>query len=164
MDYIPEWLTLIPDKDDENPEVFSEDEYEETEDSCEEEASSSQAEQSLEGEDDGPSTSGTSSSKSKSRNKGKSTTRCHICRKKVGLTGRTSSKVYELLTYVIPLFPLIGCLTNTHTGFTCRCGGLFCAIHRYSDKHECHFDYRKLGAEEIRKNNPVIESEKIHKI
>merc|ERR1719232_207314 len=26
------------------------------------------------------------------------------------------------------------------TGFTCRCGGLFCSIHRYSDKHECKFD------------------------
>merc|ERR1719427_571510 len=28
------------------------------------------------------------------------------------------------------------------TGFTCRCGGLFCSIHRYSDKHECGFDYK----------------------
>ena len=28
------------------------------------------------------------------------------------------------------------------TGFTCRCGGLFCSIHRYSDKHECKFDYK----------------------
>merc|ERR1719237_837900 len=27
------------------------------------------------------------------------------------------------------------------TGFTCRCGGLFCSIHRYSDKHQCDFDY-----------------------
>lgn len=52
--------------------------------------------------------------------------RCVTCRKKVGLTG-----------------------------FECRCGGLFCAIHRYSDKHECSFDYRQLGAAEIRRNNPV---------
>jgi hypothetical protein len=28
------------------------------------------------------------------------------------------------------------------TGFTCRCGGLFCSIHRYSDKHQCDFDYK----------------------
>merc|ERR1712012_1503986 len=28
------------------------------------------------------------------------------------------------------------------TGFTCRCGGLFCSIHRYSDKHDCNFDYK----------------------
>jgi len=68
-------------------------------------------------------------------NKGKKTNRCQVCRKKVGLTG-----------------------------FVCRCGGLFCSIHRYSDKHNCTFNYRELGAEEIRKNNPVILGEKIHKI
>ncbi|TMW46604.1 hypothetical protein DOY81_008321 [Sarcophaga bullata] len=34
--------------------------------------------------------------------------RCAECRKKVGLTG-----------------------------FLCRCGGLYCAVHRYSDKHNC---------------------------
>jgi predicted nucleic acid binding AN1-type Zn finger protein len=61
--------------------------------------------------------------------------RCVTCRKKVGLTG-----------------------------FECRCGGLFCAIHRYSDKHECTFDYREHGAAEIRRNNPVVVGEKIQKI
>lgn len=61
--------------------------------------------------------------------------RCVTCRKKVGLTG-----------------------------FECRCGGLFCAIHRYSDKHECTFDYREHGAAEIRRNNPVVIGEKIQKI
>jgi len=65
----------------------------------------------------------------------KRTNRCLTCRKKVGLTG-----------------------------FECRCGGLFCSTHRYSDKHNCTFDYRQLGAEEIRKNNPVVVSEKINKI
>ncbi|XP_055634101.1 AN1-type zinc finger protein 6 [Toxorhynchites rutilus septentrionalis] len=61
--------------------------------------------------------------------------RCVICRKKVGLTG-----------------------------FECRCGGLFCAVHRYSDKHDCSFDYRELGAAEIKRNNPVVVGEKINKI
>lgn len=61
--------------------------------------------------------------------------RCGTCRKKVGLTG-----------------------------FECRCGGLFCAIHRYSDKHDCSFDYREHGAAEIRRNNPVVVGEKIQKI
>ncbi|KAI5646866.1 AN1-like zinc finger domain-containing protein [Phthorimaea operculella] len=61
--------------------------------------------------------------------------RCNVCKKKVGLTG-----------------------------FECRCGGLFCAVHRYSDKHDCSFDYRELGAQEIRRNNPVVVSQKIHKI
>ncbi len=49
-------------------------------------------------------------------------------------------------------------------GFTCRCGGLFCSIHRYSDKHNCDFDYKELGAEEIRKSNPVIIAKKVQKI
>ena len=49
-------------------------------------------------------------------------------------------------------------------GFTCRCGGLFCSIHRYSDKHECNFDYKELGAEEIRKNNPTVVAKKVQKI
>jgi len=61
--------------------------------------------------------------------------RCMSCKKKVGLTG-----------------------------FTCRCGGLFCSIHRYSDKHECTFDYKELGAEEIRKSNPVVVASKVQKI
>jgi len=61
--------------------------------------------------------------------------RCLSCKKKVGLTG-----------------------------FTCRCGGLFCSIHRYSDKHVCGFDYKALGAEEISKSNPVVVAEKVAKI
>lgn len=61
--------------------------------------------------------------------------RCAVCRKKVGLTG-----------------------------FECRCGGLYCSMHRYSDKHDCTFDYREHGAQEIRRNNPVVVGEKIQKI
>ncbi|XP_076232856.1 zinc finger AN1-type doctor no [Calliopsis andreniformis] len=61
--------------------------------------------------------------------------RCAVCRKKVGLTG-----------------------------FECRCGGLFCSMHRYSDKHDCKFDYREMGAQEIRRNNPVVVGEKVQKI
>ena len=49
-------------------------------------------------------------------------------------------------------------------GFECRCGGLFCAIHRYSDKHECGFDYKELGAKEIKNNNPVVVASKVQKI
>lgn len=61
--------------------------------------------------------------------------RCFNCKKKVGLTG-----------------------------FSCRCGGLFCSMHRYSDKHECNFDYKEHGAEEIRKSNPVVVAKKVQKI
>ncbi|XP_043101344.1 AN1-type zinc finger protein 6 isoform X2 [Puntigrus tetrazona] len=61
--------------------------------------------------------------------------RCFSCRKKVGLTG-----------------------------FDCRCGHLFCSIHRYSDTHNCSFDYKADAAEKIRKENPLIVGEKIKKI
>lgn len=61
--------------------------------------------------------------------------RCQMCRKKVGLTG-----------------------------FMCRCGGLFCSLHRYSNEHSCTFDYKELGAQEIRKNNPLVVGDKIQKI
>lgn len=61
--------------------------------------------------------------------------RCFSCRKKVGLTG-----------------------------FECRCGGLYCGLHRYSDKHNCTFDYKADGREQLTKANPVVVGEKIKKI
>jgi AN1-like Zinc finger len=65
----------------------------------------------------------------------KSILRCTICRKRVGLTG-----------------------------FRCRCGDLFCGTHRYSDTHDCSFDYKAAGRAEIMKNNPVVRATKIIKI
>ncbi|KAL6129898.1 hypothetical protein ACLB2K_068280 [Fragaria x ananassa] len=53
-------------------------------------------------------------------------TRCNTCRKRVGLTG-----------------------------FNCRCGHLFCAVHHYSDKHACQYDYRAAAQDAIAKANPV---------
>lgn len=61
--------------------------------------------------------------------------RCLTCKKKVGLTG-----------------------------FQCRCNGLFCTVHRYSDMHDCPFNYKELAQDQIRKNNPVIVGQKIAKI
>lgn len=80
--------------------------------------------------------------------------RCAVCRKKVGLTGECRGGLgdYQLINIHLLL------------GFECRCGGLFCAMHRYSDKHECTFDYRSHGQQEIRRNNPVVVGEKIQKI
>lgn len=34
-------------------------------------------------------------------------------------------------------------------GFHCRCGGTFCEKHRYSDMHECKFDYKTHGKEQV---------------
>ncbi|KAE9585299.1 putative transcription regulator A20-like family [Lupinus albus] len=61
--------------------------------------------------------------------------RCATCKKRVGLTG-----------------------------FSCKCGNLFCAMHRYSDKHDCQFDYRTVGQDAIAKANPIIKADKLEKI
>ncbi|KAG5241702.1 zinc finger A20 and AN1 domain-containing stress-associated protein [Salix suchowensis] len=61
--------------------------------------------------------------------------RCNFCRKKMGLTG-----------------------------FKCRCGHMFCSQHRYSDKHNCVFDYKSAGQDAIAKANPVVKADKIDKI
>ncbi|XP_051177815.1 zinc finger A20 and AN1 domain-containing stress-associated protein 7-like [Lolium perenne] len=58
--------------------------------------------------------------------------RCATCRKKVGMLG-----------------------------FRCRCEGTFCSVHRYSDKHDCGFDYKTAGRETIAKHNPVVVADKL---
>eukprot|EP00250_Pteridium_aquilinum_P033687 c6092_g1_i1 orf=414-932(-) len=50
------------------------------------------------------------------------------------------------------------------TGFKCRCGGLFCSLHRYNDKHNCSFDYKAAARDAISKANPVIKADKVDKI
>ncbi|KAE8660854.1 Zinc finger A20 and AN1 domain-containing stress-associated protein 1 [Hibiscus syriacus] len=50
------------------------------------------------------------------------------------------------------------------TGFRCRCGELFCADHRYSDRHDCSYDYKTVGRESIARENPVVKSAKIIKV
>uniref|UniRef100_A0A3Q0SRV2 Zinc finger, AN1-type domain 5b n=1 Tax=Amphilophus citrinellus TaxID=61819 RepID=A0A3Q0SRV2_AMPCI len=81
-----------------------------------------------------PSTAGSEESKTPEPPKPKKN-RCFMCRKKVGLTG-----------------------------FDCRCGNLFCGLHRYSDKHNCPYDYKAEAAAKIRKENPVVVAEKIQRI
>lgn len=61
--------------------------------------------------------------------------RCSGCRRKVGLTG-----------------------------FRCRCGELFCAEHRYSDRHDCSYDYKSAGREAIARENPVVKAAKIVRV
>jgi len=61
--------------------------------------------------------------------------RCGVCNKKIGLTG-----------------------------FECRCGKMFCAIHRYPNEHGCTFDYVTEGKKQLTKALPKSEAEKISKI
>ncbi|KAJ0836813.1 putative transcription regulator A20-like family [Helianthus annuus] len=65
----------------------------------------------------------------------KEVNRCSGCRKRVGLTG-----------------------------FRCRCGDLFCSEHRYSDRHDCGYDYKAVGREAIARENPVVKAAKIVRI
>ncbi|KAG6521908.1 hypothetical protein ZIOFF_019042 [Zingiber officinale] len=49
-------------------------------------------------------------------------------------------------------------------GFKCRCGGAFCSSHRYSEAHECSFDYKAAGRVVLAKENPVVMAKKLEKI
>lgn len=61
--------------------------------------------------------------------------RCAMCNKKLGLTG-----------------------------IKCRCDQYYCSNHRYSDQHNCTFDYKSKGRDELTKANPIIVSPKLDKI
>jgi predicted nucleic acid binding AN1-type Zn finger protein len=61
--------------------------------------------------------------------------RCTTCRKRVGLTG-----------------------------FKCRCGTMFCGVHRYPEIHGCSYDFKSAGREEIAKANPLVKAAKLQKI
>lgn len=52
-------------------------------------------------------------------------------------------------------------ITNTHT---CRCTGIFCSMHRYSETHDCHFDYKEEGKHLLRLANPLVTAPKLPKI
>ena len=50
------------------------------------------------------------------------------------------------------------------TDIACRCGFKFCSIHRYAEKHECTFDWKKKGRNELTNNNPIVIADKVNKI
>jgi hypothetical protein len=61
--------------------------------------------------------------------------RCEACRKKVGLLG-----------------------------FACRCGGTYCGMHRHAGAHDCGFDYKVAGREQIARQNPLVVPSKLDRI
>ena len=46
----------------------------------------------------------------------------------------------------------------------CKCGNLFCSMHRYAEKHICTYNYKEMYKKELKNNNNLIISEKISKI
>lgn len=63
----------------------------------------------------------------------KKSNRCESCKKKIGLLG-----------------------------FSCRCGGNYCGMHRYPEKHCCTFDFKAVGKSMIEKENPLVQASKLH--
>ncbi|XP_026379419.1 zinc finger A20 and AN1 domain-containing stress-associated protein 1-like [Papaver somniferum] len=49
------------------------------------------------------------------------------------------------------------------TGIKCKCGSVFCSMHRYPEKHSCDFDYKAAGKETIAKTNPQVKADKIER-
>ena len=49
-------------------------------------------------------------------------------------------------------------------GFTCRCGGTYCSAHRHEAAHECWFDYKAAGREQIARHNLVVIAQKVARI
>ncbi|GER45194.1 A20/AN1-like zinc finger family protein [Striga asiatica] len=96
--------------------------------------SGSTARSSPEGTSDLPQTSG-DPGKEEAEAARREVSRCSGCRRKVGLAG-----------------------------FRCRCGEVFCASHRYSDRHDCSYDYKSAGREAIARENPVVKAAKLVKI
>lgn len=48
--------------------------------------------------------------------------------------------------------------------FKCKCGNNFCSLHRYSDKHECTFDFKSEGRKQLVKENPKVSLDKCMKL
>ncbi|KAL2321617.1 hypothetical protein Fmac_025996 [Flemingia macrophylla] len=80
---------------------------------------------------------------------------------------KSSSPVMGL---VGPSKPVINCCACCNKkvglmGFLCKCGRTFCGKHRYPEEHQCTYDFKAAGKEEISKANPVVKPDKlIHRI
>jgi hypothetical protein len=62
--------------------------------------------------------------------------RCKSCNKKVGLIG-----------------------------FKCRCGDVFCGMHRYPEEHTCNVNLKEIGRQILDKQNPLCMGDKLeHRI
>ncbi|KAG9291734.1 hypothetical protein G9A89_012019 [Geosiphon pyriformis] len=65
----------------------------------------------------------------------KNKARCFMCRAKIPLAKQTINK--------------------------CRCEYVYCDIHKVPDKHDCDFDFAKMGKDILTKNNPKLNE--VHK-
>ncbi|KAK6926350.1 Zinc finger, AN1-type [Dillenia turbinata] len=47
------------------------------------------------------------------------------------------------------------------TGFQCRCGGVFCGLHRYPEEHSCGFDHKTNGRKNLRVEDLACKGDKL---
>jgi len=45
--------------------------------------------------------------------------------------------------------------------YSCRCKGTFCSSHRHSDCHDCSFDYKSFGKQQLIQANPPLHPSKV---
>lgn len=53
---------------------------------------------------------------------------------------------------------------NVTNMYSCRCGGTFCAQHRYSEVHGCGYDYKTEGRRLLSRQNPLVVASKLNKL
>lgn len=65
----------------------------------------------------------------------KTSVKCFTCHKKIGLTG-----------------------------FTCKCGNIFCGTHRYAEAHDCTYDHKSAERTVLERDNPLIQGNKLQRL
>lgn len=61
--------------------------------------------------------------------------------------------------------PIINCYKcNIKLGLVyvkCRCGNAYCNQHKYEDQHNCSYNYKQQGQQQIKRDNPAIHFKKV---
>lgn len=53
---------------------------------------------------------------------------------------------------------------NIATVHSCRCGGRYCAPHRYAEVHGCRHDYKSEALRQLARDNPTVRAPKLPEI
>lgn len=51
-----------------------------------------------------------------------------------------------------------------HQCIACRCGAVFCSMHRYPDEHNCQVDLIKHTRDKLQASNPVLKNKQMERI
>lgn len=53
---------------------------------------------------------------------------------------------------------------NLTSQFSCRCNYTFCMLHRLPEEHDCNFDYKSEGKNQLQKSNQLVVADKFIRI